>query len=138
MTFQYQVELLSWPQKLRVLRQREVSRMNVSPDDDERVAYRSKNGSTGAPTTEFHLPLCPFVPITYCCPFRAVLRVLTLLFYTLFLFLSPLPDLSSDNQGACSAARHSPGELRSTKRLDLSSDGLFLRLQDTMPPSDQH
>lgn len=40
--------------------------------------------------------------------------------------------------GACSAARHSPGELRSTRRLDLSSDGRSLHLRDTMRPSVRH
>lgn len=80
----------------------------------------------------------PVLTITYCCLAEAVSQAVTLLFYTLFPFHTPIASFLSDNLGACSAARHSPGELRSTKRLDLSSDGRSLRLPDTMRPSDRH
>lgn len=42
---------------------------------------------TGAPTTEFQLPLSPFVSNTYCCPLGAVSRAATVLHYILSYFL---------------------------------------------------
>mgnify|MGYP006902566728 CR=1 FL=1 len=131
-----QVKLLSGSQKLRVLRQREVSRKNVWPDDDERVAYRSNNRVLRLRNSSFHST--PFVFNTYCCPFRAVPRAVTVLRSIFFISFTPLPGRPLHHQGACSAARPSPGELYSIKRHDLFSDGHFLLRRDTMQPFDQH
>jgi hypothetical protein len=56
-----------------------------------------------------------------------------------FISFTPLPGRPLHHtQGACSAARPSPGEPYSIKRHDLFSDGHSLLHRDTMQPFDQH
>lgn len=130
-----QVKLLSGSQKLRVLWLREVSRKNVWPDDDERVAYRS-NGVLRLRNSSFHsthLYLILIAVLLELC--HGLSRFFTI---SLFISFTPLPGHPPHTQGACSAAKPSPGELYSTKRHDLSSDGRFLLHRDIMQPFVQH
>lgn len=129
-----QIELLSWSQKLRVLRQREVSRKNVSPGDDERVAYRS----TRVLRLRMSSFLSPHIWLILIAVLLNLCHGLSRFFTDIYFIQFPPLPVRSAHPGACSAARPSPGELRSIKRLDLSSDVHFLLHRDIMRPSDQH